>query len=40
MKDTTLQTRAENPDTAAGLRSTTPDLLKWQASSCAMQAAL
>lgn len=30
MKDTTLQKRAENPDTAAGLRSTTADLLKWQ----------
>ena len=31
MKDTTLQQkRAENPDTAAGLRSTTADLLKWQ----------
>ncbi len=30
MKETTLEKGAENPNTAAGLRSTTGDLLRWQ----------
>jgi CubicO group peptidase (beta-lactamase class C family) len=30
MKETTLEKGAENPNTAAGFRSTTADLLRWQ----------